>query len=168
MSRSQRFCCRSLKPIHKPRLRLTSTPTSRLPMSPWRPKAPAAFWSSVSRRMPTSSAHRARLTRDEIDQVARLWSLPGERNKNGKAHAIFIADEFDKLLDQATNHEFLFGRGKAPSGSAKQSAPSTRLWQKLPRRASNSLPHHGGCAIFGERCEPGSRVVKRPDAGLEC
>jgi integrase len=74
----------------------------------------------------------AGITREELDQVAHLWSLPGERTKNGKPHSIFIADEFDKLLDQvATNHEFVFGRDKPPSGFSKAKLSIDKTMTKL-------------------------------------
>ncbi len=83
----------------------------------------------------------AGMTLDEIDQVAHLWTLPGERTKNGRAHAIFIADEFDNLLNHvATNHEFLFGRNKPPSGFSKAKLAIDKFMEKLASENFEPVP----------------------------
>jgi integrase len=83
----------------------------------------------------------AGMTRDELDQVAHLWSLPGERTKNGKPHAIFIADEFDGLLDKVkTNYEFIFGYDKPPSGFSKAKKALDKAIAKLATEDFEQAP----------------------------
>ena len=56
----------------------------------------------------------------ELDQVAHLFTLPGGRTKNGNPHIIFITDEFERILDSIkSNHEFVFGSDRPPSGFSK-------------------------------------------------
>ena len=39
-----------------------------------------------------------RMTWDEVDLVGRVWNLPGERVKNGSAHAVPLADPAVEIL----------------------------------------------------------------------
>jgi integrase len=60
------------------------------------------------------------MTRDELDEAARQWNLEPSRTKNGRAHSIFISDEFEKILDSIpAKFDFVFARDKPPSGFSK-------------------------------------------------
>jgi integrase len=62
----------------------------------------------------------AKMTWDELDRNARIWSLESKRTKTGEAHAIYITDLFEKILDAIpAAGDFVFGRDKPPSGFSK-------------------------------------------------
>ncbi|MEP7029879.1 MAG: integrase family protein, partial [Pseudolabrys sp.] len=62
----------------------------------------------------------AAMTREELDEVAHLWTLEGPRTKNGNPHKIFIAPMFEAILDALpTDVDLVFGRKgrkRPPSG----------------------------------------------------
>jgi integrase len=83
----------------------------------------------------------AGMTWDELDQRARIWSLESKRVKTGEAHAIFISDEFKKVIDSIKpNFDFVFGRDKPPSGFSKAKKILDREMAKLAVEDFEQVP----------------------------
>lgn len=64
----------------------------------------------------------AGMAKDELDLVARLWSLPASRTKNHRPHVIWISNQFNAVLNLFPEHkgEFVFSdRKRPPSGFSK-------------------------------------------------
>jgi integrase len=83
----------------------------------------------------------AGMTLMELDQVAHLWSLEGQRTKTENAHKIFIAPAFEAILDSIpSNHDFVFGRDRPPSGFSKAKSHVDREMAKLAADDFEQVP----------------------------
>ena len=60
---------------------------------PWGPMLKIAVISGARR------GEVAGMRWEEIDMVARLWSIPGTRTKNHRPHTVYIGDLFKSILD---------------------------------------------------------------------
>lgn len=75
---------------------------------------------------------------DELDQSNRLWTIPGERTKNGLTHTVPLSDAALELLEvRDLDCRYLFGRGEgAYSGWSKSKRVlDARILAARPPRA---------------------------------
>ncbi|MDB5585082.1 MAG: phage integrase family protein [Devosia sp.] len=77
-------------------------------------------WSSLIRMLILSAQRRdevARLPWSELDLVAKKWTIPSERAKNGLAHLVHLSPPMlAELARLPSDREFVFSRGLAPVG----------------------------------------------------
>jgi integrase len=61
------------------------------------------------------------LRRDELDEKARTWSIPGSRTKNKKAHIVHLSEPAWRVIERSPGVDLIFGtsRGKRFQAFAK-------------------------------------------------
>jgi integrase len=79
---------------------------------------------------------------DEIDPVARVWTIPGRRTKNGKAHVVHLSEAAAEVIEglPRLTGELVFASGAAPpSGYSKAKARLDGYMGELPHWVLHDL-----------------------------
>lgn len=95
----------------------------------------------------------------EVDVDAALWTLPGERTKNKRAHLVPLsAPAVEILLAMPTRGEFVFGDGK---GYRNWSQSKSRLDKRLPLLPAWTLHdcRRGFATALAEELDVPDRVI---------
>ena len=101
----------------------------------------------------------------EVDLEKRLWTIPGERTKNGKEHRVYLSDAalaILKSMPRIDGSKFVFSTsGDAPSsGFSKAKARLDKLTSDLPewrlhdlrRTVATGFARLGVDLVVGEKC----------------
>jgi len=127
-------------------------------------------WGQILKLAVITGARRgevAGMLRDELDPVARLWSMPGTRTKNHRPHTVYISDAFRSVLKSTPKHKgrFVFSDHKnPPSGFSKGKARIAAEMDKLAKADFEPKPERWTIHDLRRTCA--SHMARLPGVSL--